>query len=369
MNAFAKLTLAVSVSVSALLACSTPGGPVRQTVPYVESVLAGEDGHASGLLSAMSSPLPSGSIVLLGRPSACNAFAERFVSCDERDNVDARRVPDGLPDFAGETLVCIADDAVPGELSDSAAAVGFRERTVRKVVAALDTVAHVSPFDLDGMMGKAPAKLIILGDPLMAEYGSFDIDTLFRSMSCDVPVISPADLMLENLFSKKAGKALNVGILADLEAADSLMYVTLFQRAASRHSSPDSRCFVFPSGAASDSLLHRMVRSYAAKFSRPLDAVLVNDLRVNVDSLKAELADMISVMNRSSMTYGRFIAKDFVLMDGFSEVSSACHAIMRDRNMFTHNISLVQTVTYVPVSKPGTDDGSIILIPASYVQN
>ena len=116
-------------------------------------------------------------------------------------------------------------------------------------------------------------------------------------------------------------------------------------------------------------LLHRLVLSYARENRRPLDAVVVDDYGLDVDSLKSELADMISVMNESSMTYGRFLARDFVLMDVFGEVSSACHSILRERNLFTHDISQVQTVSYTPVDLPDSDDGSILLIPVSYVQN
>ncbi len=370
MKTFMKSALVLAATACVMYACSRPGLPSRTTVPYVESVIAGNDQHALGILESVSHPRPSGSIVLLGRSEQCATFADRFAACDERDNVDARLAPDGLPDFAGETLVCIADDSPSGDLRDSAAAVAFREKTVRKVIAALDTVVHVSPYDIQGMSSKAPAKLVILGDPLMSEFGAFDVDTLFRSTGCDVPVIAPMDCMLDKLFSRNSGRALNVGILADLSYADSLMYAGAFDKAAAAHSSSDSRCFVFPSQAGSDSLLlHSLVASYASRFSRPLDAVIVNDLQVNVDSLKSELADMISVMSKSSMTYGRLIARDFVLLDGFSEVVSHCHAIMRERNIFTHNISFVQTETYVPVAKPDTDDGSIILIPASYVQN
>ena len=369
MKAVSKVLLILSAA-SAMWACDRYVGPSRQTVPYVESVLAGSDQHTLGLLAASRAPLPSGSIVFIGNSADCNAFAEGFAACDERDNVDARPFSDGLADFAGETLVCISDDYTV-DFADTAACRAFRERTVRKVVAALDTLAHVSPFDLEGLIRKPAAKLVILGDLEMCEYGGFDVDTLLRSTSCDIPVVHPVDHMFATLFDSGRGRAMNIGVIADVDgASDSLRYVSAFMRHAARRGlSEDSRCFVFPSAAAGDSLLHRLVLSYARENRRPLDAVIVDDYGLDVDSLKSELADMISVMSESSMIYGRFLARDFVLMDVFGEVCSACHSILRERNLFTHDISQVQTVSYTPVDLPDSDDGSILLIPVSYVQN
>ena len=369
MKAVSRVLLILSAA-SAMWGCDRYVGPSRQTVPYVESVLAGSDRHTLGLLAASRVPLPSGSIVFIGNSADCNAFAEGFAACDERDNVDARPFPDGLADFAGETLVCISDDYTV-DFADTAACRAFRERTVRKVVAALDTLAHVSPFDLEGLIRKPAAKLVILGDLEMCEYGGFDVDTLLRSTSCDIPVVHPVDHMFGTLFDSGRGRAMNIGVIADVDGvADSLRYVSAFMRHAARRGlSEDSRCFVFPSAAEGDSLLHRLVLSYARENRRPLDAVVVDDYGLDVDSLKSELADMISVMSESSMTYGRFLARDFVLMDVFGEVCSACHSILRERNLFTHDISQVQTVSYTPVDLPDSDDGSILLIPVSYVQN
>ncbi len=74
-------------------------------------------------------------------------------------------------------------------------------------------------------------------------------------------------------------------------------------------------------------------------------------------------------MNEDSITYGKMIANEIQVLDSFDVAASACYDILRSNNLFTHNISFPQLVTYLPVSKPETEDRSIILIPGSYVQN
>ena len=109
MKAVSKVLLILSAA-SAMWACDRYVGPSRQTVPYVESVLAGSDQHTLGLLAASRAPLPSGSIVFIGSSADCNAFAEGFAACDERDNVDARPFPDGLGMIVSSSALQWFDD-------------------------------------------------------------------------------------------------------------------------------------------------------------------------------------------------------------------------------------------------------------------
>ena len=69
------------------------------------------------------------------------------------------------------------------------------------------------------------------------------------------------------------------------------------------------------------------------------------------------------------MTYGRMISRNFVFLNTFDTVAESCYSLLRENNLFTHNIAKPQVSIYRPVRKPESDDGSIILIPGSYVQN
>ena len=87
------------------------------------------------------------------------------------------------------------------------------------------------------------------------------------------------------------------------------------------------------------------------------------------DSIKTELADMVSLMNASSMTYGRRLAPDFRLIHGFDVLAEYCYDEFRRQNMFTHNIAMPEVELYRPAPAPGSENGEIILIPDLYVQN
>lgn len=348
--------------------CGEKGGVNRETIPLVIRILEDRDCEEAGLIEYASDFSRDADIYLLGKSYFCNGFAERFINYDVKDNVDASAAEDMLPDFAGETLVCISTENPFGKTRPSNNEEYSRDFTVRLVLSALDTVSHISPYDLDGLKHKNTAKIIIFGDPATAEYGLFDADTLLRRKSCNIPLVSPVDMMLEKVFTSKAGKAVNVGILADLDQCDASVYAQRFRAKAAECNAGGSKCVIFPTHNK-DSLLHRLLDSYSAGNEKPLDAVLVDDISLDIRTLKFELADLLSILNESSMTYGRMIADNFLLLDSFNTVADFLYSYLRSNNLFTHNISKPQVVTYLPIPKPETEDGSIILIPSSYVQN
>ena len=69
------------------------------------------------------------------------------------------------------------------------------------------------------------------------------------------------------------------------------------------------------------------------------------------------------------MTFGRLISRNFFFLSAFDEVADDCYAFLRDNNLFTHNIAKPRVTIYRPAKRPDSDDGSIILIPGSYVQD
>ena len=125
---------------------------------------------------------PSGSIYLVGEPLHCLALSEKMMNSDEFDNVDARMVSDGLPDFSGETIVSVLDFA--NSPYDSLALtddgkLALREIAVRHALAAIDSSAH--------------CKVLILCSPQLAERGGDDISDFYEKIGCDIPVIYSLD--------------------------------------------------------------------------------------------------------------------------------------------------------------------------------
>jgi len=349
-------------------ACQRQDEEVRPTIQLVRDILSDRADPRARMLRS-GNPKPASDIAIIGSEFACERLAEQFYFRDLQDNVDARNLSDGLPDFAGENFVCLEDTCAYDAILQEQGAEALRRQTVFRVLAAMDTVAHISPYDLEGLGSKLPSKLIILADPFLAEYGGFDVDTLMRSTGCNVPVVNPAELMIGRAFDQATRGDLSVAILCDPHFVESGIYEKIFARMADERGLKGASCVV-AGMVQRDSLLRRFLYEYVEEgHTKPLDAILIDDLLVDPDSLKTELAELVSVMNESSMTYGRLIPRNFFFLNAFEELADYCHGYLRENNLFTHNIAKPRVSIYRSVQRPGTDDGSIILIPGSYVQN
>ena len=368
MRAFRPILTLLCIAAALLSSCRRAAEERRPTIPYVREILASRNGPEMGVLRRAAAPAVADDITVIGPSGVCDRFSDLFSRYDRRDNVDGRYVRDALPDFAGETLVCIADDSLAAVPQGDEEAVAFRERTVREVLCALDTALHISPYDMEGLGSKKSSKLIILAGVNSAQYGGFDADTLFRSSGCGISLLSPLDLALDRVMSSPR-RLLNVGILYDDSVSSGEVCSARFALKAAESGHGGSLCYTMPTGDR-DSLMHRLVRSYLASgHGGALDAVIVDDLSADIDALKNELAGMVSIMNESSMTYGRLISREFVMVNPFDETAAAVYDKLRKYNLFTHNIAKPLVVTCRPVPKPEAGDASIILIPGSYVQN
>ena len=186
--ACAVMTLAILSSVSCRRSPSTAFTPIR----YVDVLLSDSLPHVQGLASL--SGLPSGSVVLIGEPERCARVGEELLGADRFDNIDGRPVPDGLPDFAGETISVILDRAnapyagyLPGN------PLFLREMAMRQVVFALDTVCRTSLYDPSSLAEKRPAKVLVICSELLVNESLADIHDFFFRTGAAVSVIDASD--------------------------------------------------------------------------------------------------------------------------------------------------------------------------------
>lgn len=91
-------------------------------------------------------------------------MTEALSCCDYFDNVDGRSVPDGLPDFAGETLDLICDSAnAPYEGYVAKGNENYlKELNFKNFLSALDTTCAVGQFDKNSLTRKQSSKIVIL---------------------------------------------------------------------------------------------------------------------------------------------------------------------------------------------------------------
>ena len=369
-SAFRRAALPLSLLALFALsaACRREVVETRPTIPLVREILSDKTDPRLQMLRELQ-PRPASDIAVIGSEFACDRLAEQFSFRDVKDNVDARLTEDGLPDFSGETFECIADSIDYQTFVTSGQTEELRRQTVMRVLAALDTVVHISPYDLDGLASKNTVKMVVVADPFLTEYGGFDVDTLLQSTGCGVPVVRPIEQMIDQAFEQGGRWDLSVGVICDAQFDSTGIYERIFARKAAERGAKGATCVAFGI-AERDSVLHRFLNRYRnAGNEKPLDAILIDDLAVQPDSLKLELAEIVSVMNESSMTYGRLISRNFVFLNTFDTVAERCYAFLRENNLFTHNIAKPQVTFYRPVRKPESEDDSIILVPGSYVQN
>ncbi len=167
-------------SVIAAFSCSRRVENGYRTIAYVNALLTDSLPELKTL--AESNGKQSGALVIVGDPRGCLRLSERMMICDEFDNIDARNVSDGLPDFAGETIVSIlnfADTAGSILPAEKGAEASLRELAVKGAVAALR-----NPFR---------CKILLICSPALSEYGGDDVVDLFERIGCPVPVISSSD--------------------------------------------------------------------------------------------------------------------------------------------------------------------------------
>jgi hypothetical protein len=204
----------------AIIAASCSNGKPSGTamIPFVESILADTTSAEYSLVSSYDDSDKQGCIAIIGTPEECFSLSEQFMTSDIFDNIDGRMKGDGLPDFAGETIISVIDAAnSPYEGYVLRKNTDFlKEIAVRESLFAIDSSCRVSPYEKDASVPKLKAKVIILASPLMAEYGFSDVDTLFKSLGKDIPVITVKDtsqtavVKCFNILRKKNAFTLNI---------------------------------------------------------------------------------------------------------------------------------------------------------------
>ena len=175
-------------------------------VQYVSEIISDSYSAEHKLVSEYNPQDASKAIFVFGSRSRTQAVASVLMECDAYDNVDGSSNPDGLKDFAGETVCTVANFSNFGEMVNDGRQEDLRELTTRNVLAAMDTLCFVSPYDRSGMGKKPLAKLIILGSACMTQYGQYDIDSLFNALNCHLPVITPMQLIVDEVVETNKGK-------------------------------------------------------------------------------------------------------------------------------------------------------------------
>ena len=359
---------AFAVSVS----CQNRRRPV--SAPLVREILQDKSSREYQLISASSKLNPQGEIVVIGSERAVTILSEKMAVIDVRDNVDGSFGSDGLPDFAGETITCIIDttgrpeelmyvDDVSKEMIESG------KYFLNGFINALDTLYHETPFDLEGIGRRTPAKMIISADPLLTDLIRYDVDTLFSALGSKVHLLAPVDELSGAILNSRSGRDVVAAVMHDPMFENSDIFVHRFMDNASMAGSYGSSVSSFPTPKDADNLFTAFIDEYAAAgYSRPINVIAVADFGVDFEAFKNDCASSLSILSEDSAKYSKYLAKDFSLVSSLEIIIAKCYDTLREDNIFTHIIANPQIVTYY--CHPDPQDRFVsFLVPASYVQN
>lgn len=329
MNQMKKLIPLLPVLL-AVLACQQRPVAVRDTIPYVKQLAVDTAGTFSLVKSYLTAGT-KGSIAIIGEPEESLSLAAAFEKADRVDNIDGKASRDSLPDFAGESFDVVMDlyNAPYGRMAASSPD-SLREVTVRNAVMAVDTVAYSNALEATSRLVKSKAKILVFSSSYPVEYGLFDVDTLFRMASREPLILTPVDAMVGA--ARRSGcKRVAVWASAALKPA---------YEAAGEAAGLDVTVVSTSDRPLLRTAFRDMLRLY--REARPdgvLDAVLLDSFTVDVDELSAELEHIHRQITEEDMAFDRLLAPQFRFIEPNTSLTEACYRLLRERNLFTHNIA------------------------------
>ena len=327
-----KLTFPVLALLLTLVACNKRQTVVRDTIPYVKQLVVDTTGTFP-LIGSYRSAGTKGSIAVIGEPEAAARLASALLEADEVDNIDGKAVPDRLPDFAGETFDILMDLYNAPYLRMAASSPdSLREVAVRNAVIAVDTVAYSNALDANSRLTKTRAKVFVLSNSLLSEYGKFDIDTLFKMAGREALILTPVEAMLQA--AEKAGFK-RVAVWAPPEARSA------YENTA-KIVTPDLDVTVV--STTGNGLLRPafrdMLRIYRSlKPGTNLDAVLLDSFMADVEELDAEKEHIHRQITEEDMAFDRILMPHFRFIEPTASLTDALYRLLREKNLFTHDIA------------------------------
>ena len=322
-----KLLFPIAVLLAAV-SCNDRAPVVRDTIPYVKQIAVDSAGTFS-LVKRYQTEGAKGSIAIIGEPEECLLLSQSFLAVDDVDNIDGKPVPDRLPDFAGETFDVFLDGFNAPYLRLASSSVdSLREVAVHNVVTALDTVAYGNAYDRTSRLRKSGAKVFVLTSSILSGYGRFDIDTLFKMAGREAVVLSTDEALVGT--AVRAGLK-NVAVWAPAKAGEAYL--------SPAEGGPEVTV-ITPEGDDTRTAFRDLLKQYRQqKPYTVLDAVLLDSFTINPEDILEEVENIHLQITEEDMYFDGILAVDFRILEPKSCLTDACYRLLREKNLFTHNIA------------------------------
>lgn len=336
-----KLIILLTVLVAAV-SCKEVRIPPRPTLGLVHSIVA--DTAGTGRLAATAGR-PDGSVAIVGEPVNAILLARRFQVADRVDNVDGTPVRDSLPDFAGETFDVVMDamnapyarfwTAAENQTEERRRMEtdSLRELAVLNAVCAWDSLAWRSTGDMEPLLKKERAKVIIFTSSLQAQWGLFDVDTLQQMTGGKCRVLSPVKALLAHAYASGA-RSLAVWTTRDVRSSGT------WQQVFESLGLEDAHLSVIAPEPALDvrTELRNVLRQYRGT-GRVLDALLIDSFSIDLTPLLSELALIRTSVTVEDEAFRAMLSPDFRILEPSAPIIDATYRLLRENQLFTHRIA------------------------------
>ncbi|MGM9790792.1 MAG: hypothetical protein ACI3Y4_00135 [Candidatus Cryptobacteroides sp.] len=186
-----RCSLVLMLAALLLASCKQKASDSKDVVGFVAETIAGKRPAVQAQIKRYNPGQSEGEILVFGSASEVLQLSDYLDTVDIHDNVDGFLFSDGLPDFCGETIARVI--AVPSNLDDDQACSKYRTAMVKTTLTLMDTVALKT--DAVTLSSREPGKMIVFTSPMVAELASCDLDSLFRALDAESPVIYASEQM------------------------------------------------------------------------------------------------------------------------------------------------------------------------------
>ena len=316
-----------------------------------------------------------GAIAIFGEFDETAVLSETLLASDMFDNIDGKRMPDGLPDFAGETLMPVFDVAngpYAGYFENMNEDF-IREAALKGFLLATSCHCSSSIFDSSFSAQKPGTKLFIFSSSVLAGYGCPDVRYLVSASGLDTGVMSTVESSVSALF-ENAEQPSNIGVWASRDIISSGVYGNVFKEIRDRHTDKHSEAYLPWAGAAeivclspdyggtAEESVRNFFESYsAAEYDTPLSGVIVDDLacRGAVDSLNIAAEKLRNSILPEAEACKRLMAPGFRFVSPAETVAADCYEWLRRHDRFTHIVAWPDAAGYMTAVSSGVSPANI----------
>ena len=323
----------------------------------------------------------TGAIAVFGGFDETSVLSETLLCADMFDNIDGKNVPDGLPDFSGETVMPVFDIAnAPYSGYITMMNENFlREAALKGFLGASSDHCSTSIFDSSLSADKPGAKLFIFSSSILAGYGCQDVEYLLSVAGLDTGVLNTVESAVSYLFSR-ASQLSNIGVCASRDIISSGVYGNVFRDVRNPYTDRHSEKYrpwaeaaeivcLSPemTGSAMD-MVRKFFDSYmAAEYTTALSGVIMDDLTecAKVDSLNMAADSIMRSPLPEMEVYKKLMAPGFRFLSPAESIVSDSYNWLRANDKFTHIVAWPSAEGYVTAVSsevgPGNLDGNGML--------